>query len=724
MPPRRYARRGQHSRVLLWCVIFLCVLAVSPGSLARAPSIYAAPPTARVAVAPTATTLVVTTTADVVDGDTSSFSSLNAQPGPDGAIALREAMLAANTTPISSTAAITIAFAIPTSDPGYDAGSKTWTIRLGAAALPELARGQVTIDGTTQPGSGKHPPIVLDGFNVNEPPGLNNGLTITSGHNTVRGLTLMNFWDTGLVISGSAATNNLVAGCYIGVDARGASAQGNGTGIDIRDGAADNLIGGAARAARNVISSNAYNSGVVIQGTATARNTIAGNFIGVDASGHVALGNTFAGIFIRYGAHDNLIGGAGQGNLISGNDWGLYIDNGIGNTIAGNIIGLAVDGQTPLGNRDGGIAIFGGAHDNLIGGTDPATRNVISGNGHSSSSYGQGIYIADPDTSNNTIQGNYIGTDASGLGPGGNYRQGILIAYGAHNTLIGGTQPGAGNVITYNGLGGIRVDSPANQIVGNLIGVGADGVQALGNQYNGVRIFGDNNIVGPNNLIANNQLSGIMVSGANTLVVQNILRANARSGLCVAGPATRVLSNTITTNGGYRGEFPDCDIQGGVVITGTGDTQVTSNTILDNIGAGITVRSGRDNSILGNSISGNSTVGIQLVYGGNGEIAPPVINRVGANEVAGTSCANCHVEVFADQRNQGRYFLGTTTAAIDGSFQLPLDIDTLQAPHLTATHTDPQGNTSPFAAAVTVPSAPDPNPNSGRTTIYIPIVAR
>ena len=724
MPPRRYARRGQHSLVLLRCVIFLCALAASPGSLTRASSTSAAPPTARALAAPTATIVVVTTTADAVDGDTSSFSSLNARPGPDGAIALREAMLAANTTPISSTAAITIAFAIPTSDPGYDPGSTTWTIRLGTTALPPLARGWVTIDGTTQPGGGDHPPIVLDGYDVNEPPGLSNGLTITSGHNTVRGLTLMNFWDTGLVISGSAAANNLVAGCYIGLDARGASAQGNGTGIDIRDGAADNLIGGAAGAARNVISGNAYNSGVVIQGTATARNTIAGNFIGVDASGHVALGNTFAGVFIRYGAHDNLIGGAGQGNLISGNDRGIYIDGGVANTVAGNIIGLAADGRTPLANRDGGIAILGGAHDNLIGGTTPAARNVISGNGNSASPFGQGIYITGSNTTDNTIQGNYIGVDVSGLLPGGNYRQGILITEGASRNTVGGTAAGEGNVIAYNGLGGIRIDSPANQVAGNLIGVGADGAQALGNQYNGVRVFGNDNIIGPNNLIANNQLSGIMLSGANTIVMQNTLRTNARSGICVAGPATQVLSNTITANGGSRGEFPDCDIQGGIVITGTGDTRVTGNTILDNVGAGITVRSGRDNSILGNSISGNSTVGIQLVYGGNGEIAPPVINSVGANVVAGTSCANCHVEVFADQRNQGRYFLGTTTAAIDGSFQLPLDIDTLQAPHLTATHTDPQGNTSPFAAAVTVPSAPDPNPNSGRTTIYIPLVAR
>ena len=42
----------------------------------------------------------------------------------------------------------------------------------------------------------------------------------------------------------------------------------------------------------------------------------------------------------------------------------------------------------------------------------------------------------------------------------GNYRQGIMIGIGAQNNRIGGTATGEGNVIAYNGQGGIRIDAP------------------------------------------------------------------------------------------------------------------------------------------------------------------------------------------------------------------------------------------------------------------------
>src|SRR5205085_3145575 len=138
----------------------------------------------------------------------------------------------------------------------------------------------------------------------------------------------------------------------------------------------------------------------------SAQNIIAGNWIGVNSSGQAALTNTFAGVYIRDGAHDNLIGGAGQGNLISGNDWGIDIDGGVANTVAGNIIGLAADGRSPLPNAQGGVLVSDGAHDNLIGGTSAALRNVISSNGTASSAFGQGIYISGQGSTNNTVQGN------------------------------------------------------------------------------------------------------------------------------------------------------------------------------------------------------------------------------------------------------------------------------------------------------------------------------
>ena len=214
--------------------------------------------------------------------------------------------------------------------------------------------------------------------------------------------------------------------------------------------------------------------------------------------------------------------------------------------------------------------MLSGAHDNIIGGAEPAARNIISGNGAGGSQFGQGIYLAsapiDPITTNNTIQGNYIGVDSSGNQPAGNYRQGILIGSGAQNNLVGGTAAGAGNVITYNGLGGIRIDSSGNQVAGNLIGVGADGVTQLGNQLNGVRVGGNNNTIGPDNTIAYNQQSGIMLSGGATIVLSNTLSTNARSGICVAGPNNTLRGNLVQSNGsggdclaGVRDQRRYCD---------------------------------------------------------------------------------------------------------------------------------------------------------------------
>ncbi|MEP7190071.1 MAG: right-handed parallel beta-helix repeat-containing protein, partial [Roseiflexaceae bacterium] len=540
----------------------------------------------------------------MADGNVSSLAALASQPGADGAISLREAILATNATPVAG--ALTIAFNLPNSDPGYNATKSTWTFTLSEQALPALARGNVTLDGSSQPGSPSYPQIILDGFNVNDAAG-SNGITIISDHNTIRGLTLVNFYDDAVLISGPSAAANLIAGCYLGPDANGAVAvQPSYFGVELRNGAHDNIIGGADPAARNLISGNAH-SGIMIQDSTTNNNIIAGNWIGVSTSGQAALKNAVAGVTVEAGAHDNLIGGANQGNLLSGNETGIYIKGGVATTVAGNTIGLAADGRTPLANDGGGIWLLSGARDNLIGGTSVAARNIISGNGVTGSQFGQGIYLAsapaDALTTNNTIQGNYIGVDSSGNQPAGNYRQGILLGSGAQNNLVGGTAPGAGNVITYNGLGGIRIDSSGNQVAGNLIGVGTDGVTQLGNQLNGVRVGGDNNTIGPDNLIAYNQQSGVMISGGATTVLSNTLSSNARSGVCVAGPNNTLRGNLVQSNGIGGGSWPDCSIRAGIVITGTNDTLVSENDILANNAAGVVVYGGAGNRILANSIS-------------------------------------------------------------------------------------------------------------------------
>jgi hypothetical protein len=117
-----------------------------------------------------------------------------------------------------------------------------------------------------------------------------------------------------------------------------------------------------------------------------------------------------------------------------------------------------------------------GGTNNVIGGTLPAARNLISGN------RGSGITVG---ASWSVVSGNYIGTDAAGTSILGNLGDGMTIFGSAKNSQIGGSEPGAGNVISGNGGNGIAVyaGSSGNVIQGNLIGTDANGLNALKNIY-------------------------------------------------------------------------------------------------------------------------------------------------------------------------------------------------------------------------------------------------
>src|SRR5262245_24945128 len=129
-----------------------------------------------------------------------------------------------------------------------------------------------------------------------------------------------------------------------------------------------------------------------------------------------------------------------------------------------------------MGNSQHGVTIFDGAHDNVIGGIGIA-RNVISANGYGSLAY-NGIYLQESSTRGNRIQGNYIGTDATGAQNRGNAANGIHLN-GATNTVI------QDNVISANRGSGIFGGGTETAIVGNKIGVAVDGMSPLGNALDG-----------------------------------------------------------------------------------------------------------------------------------------------------------------------------------------------------------------------------------------------
>ena len=231
-------------------------------------------------------------------------------------------------------------------------GGGPQTIML-TGVLPNIAR-PVLIDGSSQPGViplGTEP-ILLDGSDVTT--GGDNGLTLYYGSDgsTVEGLAISNFNNMGIwLYSGS----NTITGDDIGTNQSGTSAQSN-----LEDGiliwSANNTIGGTAAGAGNVISGNILSVGQ-----------------GINSSNGVA------------------IAGAGAtGNVIEGND-----------------IGTDSSGKNALPNEYAGVVIAGDASGNTIGGLTPSARNVISGNGYF------GVYINEGAT-DNTVEGNYIGTDTTG----------------------------------------------------------------------------------------------------------------------------------------------------------------------------------------------------------------------------------------------------------------------------------------------------------------------
>jgi hypothetical protein len=600
---------------------------------------------------------------------------------------LRQAIVDANAT----VGMDRIVFNIP------DSGAQTISLLI---ALPEITD-PIVIDATTQPGYGGTPLIELNGALT----GSANGLVIKAGGCTVRGLAIGRFSGFGIWLSFS--DNHVIQGNYIGIDPTGTLRRANNEGI-LFSNSSNNLIGGTTAAARNVISSNSF-AGVEISG---ANNLVQGNFIGTDATGTVALANGTTGLQISNPTSiNNIIGGtaAGAGNLISGNPTGISIFA-PGNVIQGNLIGTDITGRIKVGNG-GGISASGS--NNLIGGTTPAARNIISGNNGDGVAFG-GI--------GSRLQGNFIGTDITGTFALGNGGSGVVAGNGA---LIGGTTPQARNVISGNaGFGNVSLGSNSSgdqaTVQGNYIGTDVTGNVALSNPLAGISISGSSNLIGglvpgAQNVISGNR-TGIEIGGSiapgptNNTIQGNLIGLNALG--------TAALPNSL---GGIRVSDSSNNIIGG-------DQNGATNQISFNSGPGVIVFSGSGNAVRGNSIFSNASLGIDLSpigvtandpgdadTGANNLQNFPLLTSVTSGNnttvIQGTfnSTPNTafRIDFYSNTacdplgNGDGGRFLGTTTvttagngnAAINASF--PIGLATGRV--VTATATDPFGNTSEFS---------------------------
>jgi hypothetical protein len=453
--------------------------------------------------------------------------------------------------------------------------------------LPDITDA-VVIDGTTQPGFTGTPIVELAGTSAG-PNAI--GLVIKAGGSTVRGL-IINRWLTtgsgGFGIVLDVLGNNVVEGCWIGLDGTGFFARPNAVnGIAIFNASTNNRIGGLTPAQRNVLSGNT-SSGIQIGMGNGGFNTVQGNWLGLNASGSAVVPNGGNGIFLD--SSDNTIGGTAPGarNVISGNALpGVFIGRDAQRTlVVGNYIGTDPSGFLDFGNTQNGINLDQSSNNqigdgtfagrNLISGNEfpgvyvfgPATGNQIRGNficttvlGNSALGDGNGIVLDNvtnttvggptfaarnliagtPNTgiaaingaNQNRIIGNFVGTDSSGTAAVPTLK-GILLN-GTPNNTIGGTGSGEGNVISGNTQYGVEIrgaTSTGNKVQGNWIGSDPTGTHPVGNLLDGVVLNSSNAEVSSGNVIAFNGRAGVFDStGTKYLIEGNSIFQNVAFGI-------------------------------------------------------------------------------------------------------------------------------------------------------------------------------------------------
>lgn len=337
-----------------------------------------------------------------------------------------------------------------------------------------------------------------------------------------------------------------------------------------------------------------------------------------------------------------------RGLIITRFSAGVFIDSS-SNVVAGNFIGVAPDGLTAVGNGSG--IVTGRASGSRVGGASPSDRNVIVSGG------GNVISVGSAQT-NLTIVGNYLGTDATGLAPlPRNAISSTLSVHASYGLVLGGLELGEGNVIATGFYGLHLYDVFGARILGNFIGVGADGKTSIRST---------------NGAIGINAVSGTRLEG-NTIACCSV-------GVSVEGTGVTIVGNRIYGNGGY------------------GITQSGSQPINDP----------GDGDVGPNELQNYPTLTATLLEDG--------VSLVG--ELSSKPNTAYHLEFFvADEPAtnglvQGEYLLGSqeVVTAADGRVPILASYPTSsrELDWVTATATDPAGNTSVFYGGAQARSATFP----------------
>ncbi|HZB46314.1 MAG TPA: FG-GAP-like repeat-containing protein, partial [Pyrinomonadaceae bacterium] len=328
--------------------------------------------------------------------------------------------------------------------------------------------------------------------------------------------------------------------------------------------------------------------------------------------------------------------------------YGILLQTNGGNTVSGNFIGTDSSGAADLGNFIG--VGMESSNNNTVGGTSPAARNVISGNDD------DGIVISS--ATGNLVAGNYVGTNAAGTAALGNLF-GVFIT--ANNNTVGGTSAAARNVISGNAQVGVSIAGSGNRVAGNHIGTDAAGTADVGNGSAGLRVSsGSNNVLG-----------GIADGGGN------VVAFNAVGGIVVdGGTGNRLARNSVFANGQLGIDlFPS-----GVTANDAGDADTGANN-LQNFPVLASAQRFGDGLNVAGALNSAASTAFRLEF---------------------FSSAACD----GSGNGQGTTFLGAADVTTDGSgnasFDVTLPVAVSLGEVVTATATDPAGNTSEFSACQTV----------------------
>jgi CSLREA domain-containing protein len=404
----------------------------------------------------------------------------------------------------------------------------------------------------------------------------------------------------------------------------------------------------------------------------------------------------------------------GSTELVTGE---IRLDKADHNIIEGNFIGTDITGTVKL-NNFAGIEVDESRR-NIIGGTTTAARNITSG-----SIYGD-IVIDDQNTSGeeNLVQGNFVGTDVTGTVAFSNLSGGIQM-FSSRNCTVGGTVPGARNLISGNSRGLTIFQSSGTLIQGNLIGTDISGTLALGNSNGIVVTATANTLIGGTTPAAHNIISGNRNFGVGLGVGSESFSVIGGTGALVEGNYIGVdVNGTVPLGNGSDGIFIEVE---------SFAHSISANIIAFNERNGINIpnltnsvgKPGFRITILSNSIFSNRALGIELGNdgvtsndfqdpdtGANLQQNFPVLNT--ASALLRSSTINAEVVPHAtftvsgtfpstpNQRFTLQFFFGSGCDASGHQFTGALPV-TLEPPLVV--DTDANGN-APFTYTFTIPGS-------------------